>query len=179
MFSRTLAIFIWKHYKYHRYNWRVKLINMSMPILTGLVLLIILHTHTKPHLHSCENIPVEDYMFYVANLHSVSCINVVLLPIVQEKTSGVKEFLRISCRHSSWNLATFFVLQVLLSLSIFGVVLGTVWNLSMSKHYDMQFMVYLVVLYVVSNIAFWFAMSVLFNTGKLYIYIFHIGIVLF
>lgn len=166
MLRKTLEIFLWKHYKYHRFNWRVKLVNIALPIFMGITLLVILNETFKGRLKKCEHVSAHGYIIFVGYLHSLTCINVVLLPIVREKMSGIKEFLRISCRHSYWNLVTFYVLQVLVSFFIFGAVFATSWFMSMSKHYDMKYMVLLVALYVCSNVAFWFAISVCFNTGN-------------
>lgn len=160
-----IAIFLWKQFKYHRYNWKVKLFNIVLPIFAGFAIVIILYQTEIKHLKECEYISFNWYIPVVLFLQSIACINLVMLPIVEEKSSGVKEFLSISCRHSHWNLITFFVLQVMIHFSIFGVVFLLAWNLSMNDHFDMVYMLLLIFLYIVANVLFTFALSVMFNTG--------------
>lgn len=139
---------------------------MAVPVFAGIALVVIMHQEHRKSLGQCERLSVSKYMNFVGILQSVASINLVLLPIIEEKASGVKEFLRISCRHSNWNLVTFYVLEVLLNFGIFMAVLSLAWSLSMSKHFDMICMVLLMMLYVLSNIAFMFMLSVMFNDGK-------------
>lgn len=163
----AIRIFLWKQYKYHRHNWRVLLVNIALALFVGIVLVVVYTNDNKPTLIQCEPMHSIAYFWFVEILVSLVCLNVLLLPIVHEKQSGVKEFMRMSCRYSYWNLVTLYVLQVVINLFIFGVVLGTASALSINSHYDMKYMVILVILYVNSNVAFCFALSALFNTGKL------------
>lgn len=161
----SITIFLWKHYKYYRHIRLNFMFSFLVPIF-GVTSVIIRYYSSKGTLNECKHILGDTYTMSFTFTHSLFCIILVLWPIVAEKKSGVKEFLRQSCRYSTWNLATLYALNVVLSLFTFGVVLATAWLLGMAKHYYMIYMMLLVVLYVVSHIAFWFALSVLFNESK-------------
>lgn len=167
MLRNSIKSLMWKQYKYHINYWRVKLINIGLPIFAGIVVVYIKHREQKKHSGPCKHVSASEYFDLVEFLQSITTLNLVLLPIVQEKSSGMKEFLGISCRHSNWNLVTFFVLQVAINIAIFAVVLLWAWFLSISEHFEMKYLTLLVVLYNVANIAFMFALSVMFNKGKI------------
>lgn len=170
MLCKSITIFLWKHYKYHRHYWKVKFINIALPIFAGMVMVYIQHRKHMKSTNVCDYISAADYFFMVNFLQSITSLNLVLLPIVQEKSSGLKEFMSISCRYRRWNLITFFVLQVLINFSMFGVVLLLAWSVSLSGQLEMIQMTLLVFLYILSNIAFTFAISVMFNTGEKCLY---------
>lgn len=94
-----------------------------------------------------------------------SLINTVLVPAVEEKESGIKEFLRIASSYSYLNMATFFVIKLLIGLVIFAVTLSIFSVYGLTQHFQMIYMVVLVLLYLMSTIAFTFMISVIFNTG--------------
>lgn len=166
MLCASITILLWAQYKYHLYYWRVKLLHISLPIFAGIMNIFVQHQYYRKHLKECERITAGRYFFVAEILQTITILNLVLLPIVQQRTSGIKEILSISSRHSNWNLIIFFVLQVLINFGIFGLIFLVAWSLSISEHFEMKYLALLVFLYTVANISFTFAISVMFKTGE-------------
>lgn len=162
MFLQALYIFVWKHFKFHLYHWRAKLI--TFVVVSGLPMLIIF-TEKKDD-RPCGVTDAFVYMLVVNSLHTLSLISIVLLPLIEENATGVAEFLRIASKYSSWNVITFFGIQVAVSFTIYGAVLLVAYVWKIVDHFDMSCMCVLVLLYAMSSVALSFLLSVVFKEGK-------------
>lgn len=98
-------------------------------------------------------------IFYV-----LTVVNMVLVPMVEEKELGIREFLRIATTYYQLNLVSFYVLNAAIGVLIFGVILAFGGHFGMIAHFSPSCAMVLVVLYVFSMVAFAYLVSVLFST---------------
>lgn len=110
-----------------------------------------------------ESIAVPMIIWWL--VYVISVINSVLVPAVEEKESGIKEFLRIASSYSHLNMAMLAVTKLIIGMCIFGVVFAIFSSYGLAEHLCFGIMLVLVLLYLVSLIAYSFMVSVLFNTG--------------
>lgn len=107
--------------------------------------------------------------FWIAMVvgYAISLINIVLMPVVEEKESGIKEILRIASSYSFLNIFTLVLIKLLVSLIVFGVTLF-VWSvLGLSVHFSYLLTAILIVLFLVSIMAYTLFISVFFHSGKI------------
>lgn len=166
LFVTTTKIFLWKHYRYHWMNKRVVIYNFLLPILPSVLLMLILRFTKVNAKNKCSFIETHYYFEFMILLQNMSSINLVLLPIVAEKISGLKEILRIASPHSYMNELLFYCIQVLFGFLIYVIILIVAWCLDVTRHYEMMYMAILVFLYLMANVAFIFLISVFFDSGK-------------
>lgn len=164
MFFPAISIFMWKHLKYHLFHWRLKCLIVVLTI--GMPILSLIVNEQKHFAEECYRTDAMLYMLPANAMQTVSMINMILLPMIEENSTGVAEFLRIASKYSSFNVMTFFGIQLVVSVSMYGVVLLTAWLMKVTDHYDMSCMVVLVVLYATSSVAFSLLLSVVFKKGN-------------
>lgn len=99
-------------------------------------------------------------------LYMFTVVTMVLVPMVDEKQSGVKEFLRIASTYSYLNNIWHFVLNVAIGLFIFGVSLAIAASYGLTAHIATDCLIVLVVLFVISFVSFTFMVSVIFKSGR-------------
>lgn len=90
----------------------------------------------------------------------------ILVPMVEEKGCGVKEFLRIASAQSYLNNMTFFFTNLLIGCIIFGTTLILAACYQLLAHIATFWIVVLLFLYLASAIAFTFLLSVAFDSGR-------------
>lgn len=161
MFFTSLCAFFWKHLKHGAFFWKSRLIIFAVTAGFPVLVVVLFNKSNDSQFH-----PVEGYMVLANILQAMSSIILILLPIIEENRSGFKEFLRIASSYSYLNLVTFSVVQLGFHFSIYSVVLSVAWFASMTKHFHIIYMLILVLLYVISNIAFMFLISALFKRGN-------------
>lgn len=99
-------------------------------------------------------------------LYVLTVVTMVLVPMVDEKQNGVKEFLRIASTYSYLNNMWHYVVNVVIGLFIFGVSLAIAGSYGLTTHIATDCLILLVVLFVMSFVSFTFMVSVLFRSGK-------------
>lgn len=166
MLYEAIYIFMWKHLKYHLYHWRAKLITIILT--TSIPIVIIFNLQKQAVMNGCLRADALPYMLVMCTLQMVSLMNLVLLPMIDETTTGIVEFLRIASKYSSLNVITFAGVQVLLSLVLFGLVLVVAVLRNLTGHFEMSCMLVLIVLHVLSSVALSMLMSVVFKEGLVY-----------
>lgn len=91
----------------------------------------------------------------------------ILVPMVEEKGCGVKEFLRIASAQSYLNNVTFYFTNLLIGSIIFGMTLVIAACYQLLGHIAGIWLVILLFLYLTSAIAFTFLLSVAFDSGRI------------
>lgn len=94
-------------------------------------------------------------------------LNMILVPMVEEKGCGVKEFLRIASAQSYLNNVTFFFTNLFIGCIIFGLTLIVAACYQLLAHVVTIWLVVLLFLYLTSAIAFTFLLTVAFDSGKM------------
>lgn len=97
-------------------------------------------------------------------LYALTLVNMVLVPIVEEKELGIREFLRIASTYYELNLFTFYLLHVTIGALIFGGIVAAGCFFHLCGHFAVSVALVLVVLFVAALVQFTFLVSVLFNT---------------
>lgn len=92
-------------------------------------------------------------------------LNMILVPMVEEKACGVKEFLRIASAESWLNNMTFFFTNLLIGCIIFGATLVIAACYQLLGHIAAIWLIILLFLYLTSAIAFTFLLSVAYDSG--------------
>lgn len=113
-----------------------------------------------------EAILIPMTIFWVVYIFAM--VNMVLVPMVEEKESGIKEILRIASSYSYLNMLSFFIIELLISMFIIGAVLTIFYSYGFTRHFHMLLMVILGLLFAISLLAYTFMVSVLFNSGKVF-----------
>lgn len=90
----------------------------------------------------------------------------ILVPMVEEKGCGVKEFLRIASTQSYLNNMTFYFTNLLIGCIIFGSILIIAAFYQLLGHVVGIWLVILIFLYLTSAIAYTFLLTVAFDSGK-------------
>lgn len=93
-------------------------------------------------------------------------LNMILVPMVEEKGCGVKEFLRIASSKSYLNNVTFFFTNLVIGCIIYGVTFIVAYFYDMIYHISAIWLLILMILYLISAIAFTFLLSVAFDSGE-------------
>lgn len=106
-------------------------------------------------------------IFVVIIYSFTALLNMILVPMVEEKGCGVKEFLRIASAQSYLNNVTFFFTNLFIGCIIFGLTLIVAACYQLLAHVVTIWLVILVFLYLTSAIAFTFLLTVAFDSGKL------------
>lgn len=91
----------------------------------------------------------------------------ILVPMVEEKGCGVKEFLRIASAQSYLNNVTFFFTNLFIGCIIFGLTLIVAACYQLLAHVVTIWLIILLFLYLTSAIAFTFLLTVAFDSGKM------------
>lgn len=91
-------------------------------------------------------------------------MNMILVPMVEEKRCGVKEFLRIASVKSYLNNVTFFFTNLLIGCIIFTVTFIIAYCYQLLIHVCCFWFILLLFLYLVSAISFTFMLSVAFDS---------------
>lgn len=86
--------------------------------------------------------------------------------MVEEKGCGVKEFLRIASSKSYLNNVTFFFTNLVIGCIIYGVTFIVAYFYDMIYHISAIWLLILMILYLISAIAFTFLLSVAFDSGE-------------
>lgn len=105
-------------------------------------------------------------IFVVIIYSFTALLNMILVPMVEEKGCGVKEFLRIASSQSYLNNMTFFFTNLVIGCVIFGATLIVAACYQLLGHIVSFWLVILLFLYLTSAIAFTFLLSVAFDSGK-------------
>lgn len=105
-------------------------------------------------------------IFVVIIYSFTALLNMILVPMVEEKGCGVKEFLRIASAQSYLNNVTFFFTNLLIGCIIFGATLVVALCYQILGHVSCIWLVILLFLYLTSAIAFTFLLTVAFDSGK-------------
>lgn len=105
-------------------------------------------------------------IFVVIIYSFTALLNMILVPMVEEKGCGVKEFLRIASADSYLNNMTFFFTNLLIGCIIFGATLIIAACYQLIGHVVGIWLVILLFLYLTSAIAFTFLLTVAFDSGK-------------
>lgn len=105
-------------------------------------------------------------IFVVIIYSFTALLNMILVPMVEEKACGVKEFLRIASAQSYLNNVTFFFTNLLIGCIIFGATLIIAACYQLLGHVAAIWLIILLFLYLTSAIAFTFLLSVAFDSGK-------------
>lgn len=103
-------------------------------------------------------------IFVVIIYSFTALLNMILVPMVEEKGCGVKEFLRIASAQSYLNNVTFFFTNLLVGLIIFGVTFIIAMCYQLVAHIIGIWLFILLFLYLMSAIAFTFLLSVAFDS---------------
>ncbi|XP_055305939.1 phospholipid-transporting ATPase ABCA1 isoform X3 [Sitodiplosis mosellana] len=103
-------------------------------------------------------------IFVVIIYSFTALLNMILVPMVEEKGCGVKEFLRIASTQSYLNNMTFFFTNLLIGCIIFGATLIVAACYQLLGHVVGIWLVILLFLYLTSAIAFTFLLSVAFDS---------------
>lgn len=111
-------------------------------------------------------------IFVVIIYSFTALLNMILVPMVEEKGCGVKEFLRIASSQSYLNNMTFFFTNLLIGSIIFGMTVIIAACYQLLGHVVGLWLVILLFLYLTSAIAFTFLLSVAFDSGKKYTFLF-------
>lgn len=91
----------------------------------------------------------------------------ILVPMVEEKGCGVKEFLRIASAQSYLNNVTFFFTNLFIGIIIFGITFIVAMCYQRLTHVSGFWFSVFLLLYIMSAIAFTFLLSVAFDSGEL------------
>lgn len=114
-----------------------------------------------------EFIGIKQTEIFVVIIYSFTALlNMILVPMVEEKGCGVKEFLRIASAQSYLNNVTFFFTNLLIGCIIFGVTFIVALCYQLLAHISAIWLILLLFLYLMSAIAFTFMLSVAFDSGK-------------
>lgn len=110
-------------------------------------------------------------IFVVIIYSFTALLNMILVPMVEEKGCGVKEFLRIASSQSYLNNMTFFFTNLLIGCIIFGTTLIVAACYQLLGHIASIWLVLLLFLYLTSAIALTFLLSVAFDSGKFSVFL--------
>ncbi|XP_037957966.1 retinal-specific phospholipid-transporting ATPase ABCA4 [Teleopsis dalmanni] len=97
-------------------------------------------------------------------LFSVLLLSTFLVPLVEEKQDGLKEFLLLATPLNFLNGVTFFVLRLVIYLIFFTAVIITAWIYNALGIGPMCYIVLLFVLYMLSAMSYTYLISVCFNS---------------
>lgn len=112
-----------------------------------------------------EFIGVKQTTIVVVIIYSFTALlNMILVPMVEEKGCGVKEFLRIASSMSYLNNVTFFFTNLLIGCIIFGATFIIAFCYQLLIHVSCFWLFLLLFLYIISAIAFTFLLSVAFDS---------------
>ncbi|XP_055613681.1 ATP-binding cassette sub-family A member 2-like [Uranotaenia lowii] len=97
---------------------------------------------------------------------SVACTYLLLVPLVEEKASGMKEYLKIATPSSYWNevaifICTFIHLSSIAFICLIVTIMAKIWEVTAAQ---MVFAVVLLLLFVICTISFTFFISTLLNS---------------
>lgn len=95
---------------------------------------------------------------------SATLFSMVLVPMVEEKESGIKEFLRIASSYCYLNNFVFFTFNVIVGSIIFGGSMLIANAYGFLQHIQIVWLVLLLLLYIMSAIVYAYLMSVLFDS---------------
>lgn len=105
-------------------------------------------------------------IFVVIIYSFTALLNMILVPMVEEKGCGVKEFLRIASAKSYLNNVTFYFTNLSIGCIIFGTTYIIAECYQMINHIGCLWILILLFLYLVSAISFTFLLSVAFDSGN-------------
>lgn len=105
-------------------------------------------------------------IFVVIIYSFTALLNMILVPMVEEKGCGVKEFLRIASAQSYLNNVTFFFTNLFIGCIIFGLTLIIAACYQLLAHVVGLWLIVLLFLYLTSAIAFTFLLTVAFDSGE-------------
>lgn len=112
-------------------------------------------------------IGIKQTEIFVVIIYSFTALlNMILVPMVEEKGCGVKEFLRIASAQSYLNNVTFFFTNLVIGVTIFGVSFIVAMCYQLIAHISGIWLFLLLLFYLMSAIAFTFLLSVAFDSGK-------------
>lgn len=115
-----------------------------------------------------EFIGIKQTGIFVVIIYSFTALlNMILVPMVEEKGCGVKEFLRIASAQSYLNNMTFFFTNLFIGCIIFGFTLIIAACYQLLGHIAIIWLIVLLFLYLASAIAFTFLLTVAFDSGEL------------
>lgn len=112
-------------------------------------------------------IGIKQTVIFVVIIYSFTALlNMILVPMVEEKGCGVMEFLRIASAQSYLNNVTFFFTNLLIGCIIFGVTFIVAVCYQLLTHVSCIWLLLLLFLYLMSAIAFTFLLTVAFDSGE-------------
>lgn len=110
-------------------------------------------------------IGIKQTTIFVVIIYSFTALlNMILVPMVEEKGCGVKEFLRIASAMSYLNNVTFFFTNLSIGIIIFGTTFIVAYCYQLLIHVTCFWFILLLFLYLTSAIAFTFMLSVAFDS---------------
>lgn len=163
MFAKVVSTFVWKQYRFYIFYRKSRFICFLLCV--GLPLIYLFIDPKKGDNKEVPLTPVGFCLMLAYVFQTLASISLVLLPVIEEKTSGVKEFLRIASPYSYLNLVLFFVTQVLFGFFMNCIILLVANSKSMTKHFEMLYMLILMCLFNTATVAFYFVISVVCNNG--------------
>lgn len=111
-----------------------------------------------------EYVPFQWVAMFAWIMYMFTLVNMVLVPMVEEKETGIREFLRIATTYYQLNLFTLYVVNVAFGVVIFVSIVAFASLYGMTTHFSILCAFCLILLYVASSVAYAFFVSVLFNT---------------
>lgn len=108
--------------------------------------------------------PFSGVAIFAWLMYMLTLVNMVLVPMVEEKETGIREFLRIATTYYQLNLFTLYVVNVAFGVVIFVSIVAFASLYGMTTHFTILCAFCLILLYVASSVAYAFFVSVLFNT---------------
>lgn len=109
-------------------------------------------------------------MIYFGTLFSFLFITLLLstfvVPFVEEKQNGLKEYLNLVTPMSFLNGLTFFLIRFLCYIAFLVATITFAWKYGALGLVGFQYIFPLYVLYIIANMSYAYLISVCFNTGK-------------
>lgn len=112
---------------------------------------------------------MEPSIFYML-FYTASLITLVVVPLVDEKQHGLKEYISLSSRYSFLNNFFLYVISVMIGTLTFGITYGTMFSFNWFEHISGNVLFWLFFLYTTSMVAYAFLVSSLVSSSMLIIF---------
>lgn len=99
-------------------------------------------------------------------LFSTLLLSTFIVPFVEEKQNGLKEYLNLVTPMSFFNGLTFFLIRFLCYVTFLVVTLMFAWKYGALGLVGFLYILPLYVLYIIASMSYAYLISVCFNTGK-------------
>lgn len=158
----TFSIFIWMLYKYRTYHWAQLLQLICLPILIS-----ILYVYDMASIMlQARNSSFFTVLSILFVMESAFILSLLMPAMVEDKESGMREYIRIASPHNYLIDFSRFVANLFISLFMIVILFVILENrLEFAKHISVGCMIILILLFALSGVALMFMISSVFTSA--------------